>query len=233
MHHAHRRARRGSRLARPALAAPEIVAFRNVAAVRRRGFGGSAFLAASVALLAVAPAPAVAPSQTVLGLSLVRAATGREVLEIRGASIASSATQFSGVATVPRVPCPGSYRYELQSENQETGALSSYSALFTLAPMGSDQVPLCGDLLPSPPGTLRISISGLEETIDFRRGWRNGSGSFFGTFAIGAQPVCDQTYTVSLSADLRGWDRDVRYRLEVADWKAEAQGRELESHDCD
>jgi len=169
----------------------------------------------------------------VIGLSLARVSTGKEALSIRGASDGSRTAQFSAVATLSRIPCPGSYRYSLHSENQDTGALSSYTATVALAPIGSDLAMPCGGRPPPRPGGLRISISGDEETIDFRQGRRRGSGSFFGVFTMGMQPECKQRFTISVSVDLRGWDRSAHYRFQVADWESEAQGRKLESEDCD
>jgi hypothetical protein len=210
------------------------VAVRNIAQAGTRSFGGLAILAAilGLALLSAAPAVALAPSETAIGLSLQRVATGKEALAIRGASVESETAQFSAVATLSQIPCPGAYRYELQSENQETGALSSYSALLTLAPFAVDQPTPCGAVPQARRGALRISTTGDEETIDFRGQRGSSSGNFFGSLTIGTQPVCDQAYTLSANVDLRGWDRGVRYRLRVASWRSEAQGRELERHDC-
>lgn len=226
-------ARGGARESGARAKAREVVVVRNVAEAKRRGFGGFAVLAVALGtLLSAAPAAALAPSETAIGLSLRRVASGKEALVIRGASIESETAQFSAVATLSQVPCAGSYRYELQSENQETGALSSYSALVTLAPFAADQPAPCGGVPQARRGALRISTTGEEEAIDFSGQRGSSSGNFFGSLTLGTQPVCDQPYTLSANVDLRGWDRGVRYRLRVASWKSEAQGRELERHDC-
>jgi hypothetical protein len=213
----------------------EVVVVRNGAETWRRSFGGFVVFGATLALTLFNPGPALAlaPSETVIGLSLEQASTGKEALAIRGASVESETARFSAVATLSRLPCAGSYRYELDSENQDTGALSSYTALVTLAPFASVHAVPCGGVPPAEPGALRISVAGDEEAIDFRQGRRSGSGSFFGAFTMGTQPICHQTYRISVSVDLRSWHRSVRYRLKVARWESEAQGRQLESRDCD
>lgn len=204
----------------------------NFAELRKRGSVGfaAALIALGLALLGAEPAAALAPSETVMGLSLQRVAGGRDALAIRGAS--DQSTQFSAAGSLSRIPCRGSYRYELQSENQHTGALNSYTALVTLVPFAPDQSTPCGGVPPPRTGTFHVSVSGDEETIDFTGSRRNGSESFFGAFAIGTQPECHQRYTISVSVDLRGWDRSIRYRFNVANWESEAQGRPLESEDC-
>jgi hypothetical protein len=209
-----------------------IVVVRNVARARRRGFGRFAIFAGTLTLFAAAPAAALASSETVIGLSLARVSTGKEALAIRGASDGSETAHFSAVATLSRIPCPGVYRYSLHSEKQDTGALSSYTATVALRPIGSDLATPCGGIPPPRSGALHISMSGDEETINFGEGRGSGSGGFFGVFTMGMQPECKQRFTISVSVDLRGWDRSVRYLVEVANWKSEAQGRRLESHDC-
>lgn len=206
--------------------------FRNVAKTRTRGFGGFAIFVGALTLLVGAPAAASASSETVIGLSLAQVSSGKEALAIRGASRRTDPTEYSAVATLTRIPCPGSYRYMLHSENQITGALSSYSARVALAPMGSDRSVPCGGVPPPRPGALRILISGDEEAIGFGPGRGTGAGGFFGVFNWTMQPECEQTFTISVSVDLRGWDRSVRYRFQVADWESKAQGRDLESEVC-
>lgn len=209
-----------------------IVSVRSLAKARRWGFGGFAIAVVALAQLAVASAAALAASETVMGLRLERASTGAEALEIRGASVESEPARFAAVGNLSQIPCPGSYRYSLQSENQQTGALSSYTALVSLAPLPADGPPSCGAVPPPRPGTLRISLSGREETIDFGKAARLGSEGFFGTLTMGAQPECGQRYGLSVDVDVRGWDRSVRYRLEVARWTSEAQGLPLERDVC-
>jgi len=217
------------------------VAVRNVARARRRGFGGLAFFAATLTLLAAGPAAAaqasseaaLSSSKTVLGLSLTRASSAKEALEIRGASVGADPTQYSAVTTLSRIPCPGAYQYDVQTENQQTGSLGSYAARITLAPLSSSQGASCGDAPPPRPGTLRISIAGDDDPIDFRHARGSASGGFFGDLTATTQPVCDERYTLSVDVDLRGWDRSVRYRFKVVSWESEAQGLPLESPgDC-
>ena len=212
------------------------MAFRNVAEARRRAFGGFATFAAAVALLGAAPTSALGSSEaslssskTILALSLVRATDAKEALAVSGVSVGSDPTQFSAVATLSRIPCPGPYRYDVQSENQRTGAQSAYSAVVTLASL-SNRTPPCGEVPPSRPGELRLSISGDGEPIDFRHARWSGSGGFFGDLTTMSQPECDKRYILSIGVDLRGWHRIVRYRLKVVTWKAEAQGLPLEGY---
>jgi hypothetical protein len=217
----------------------QIVVVRNIAAVRRRGFGGFTVFAAAL-VLAAGPATAqdaseasLSSSKTVLVLSLVRAADAREVLAVRGASIGSDSSRYSVAATLSELPCSGSYRYEIQSENQQTGAQSAYSALVVLTPLPDGQASPCGTPLPARRGTLHISLSDEGEPIDVVHAHSSGSGEFFGGFTTTAQPECEKRYTLSAGAEFRGWSRSVRYRLKVVGWKAEAQGLPLESHpDC-
>ncbi len=212
---------------------------RNVARAGRRGFGAFAILAAALSLLAAVPVATAAPSsgttlaasETVIGLGLKRVSTGKEALAIRGASVGSAITEFDAVAIVPRIPCPGEYQYSLQSENQDTGAQSEYEATAVLSRLGSDRPP-CGGESPALAGTLRISVSGDEETIDFGPGRLSGSESFFGDLTLGTQPICGQRYRLAISADLRGRNRSVRYRFRVTNWRSKAMGRKLESDVC-
>jgi hypothetical protein len=200
-----------------------------------RGFGGFLVFAAALTLLAAGPGAArasseaiLASSETVIGLSLERVSTGKESLAIRGASTASDMSQFDAVATLARVPCPGPYRYQLQSENQQTGALSSYTARVYLAPFPSDQAPPCGAVPPPRPGTLHVSIPGNEEGMDFEQGTRSGSGGFFGVFTLWSLPEeCGRRYAFAVDVDLRGWDRSVRYQLKVMSFESRAQGQLL------
>ncbi len=213
---------------------------RNVAAARRRGFGGFAAFVAAFLLLAVAPTAALASSEaslssskTILALSLASAGDAKEVLAVRGASIGSDSSRYSVAATLPELPCSGTYRYEVQSENQQTGAQSAYSALVVLAPLPAGQTSPCGAALPARRGTLHISILDDGEPIDVIHANSSGSAEFFGDFTTTAQPECDKRYTLSAGAEFRGWNRSVRYRLKVVRWKAEAQGLPLENHpDC-
>jgi hypothetical protein len=208
------------------------LAIRVIANPQKRGFGGLATLVAASALLALGPGGAAASTETVVGLSLARVSTDKEALAIRGASEGSQTARYSAVAALTRIPCPGTYRYSLHSENQDTGALSSYTATVDLVPLEPDPATSCGDIPPPRPGALRVSISGDEETIDFEQGRRRGSGGFFGVFTLGMQPECQQRFTIFVGADLRGWHRSVRYHFRVNEWEAKAQGRKLEGHHC-
>lgn len=210
---------------------------RNIAAARRRGFGGFTAFAAAFALLAAGPTSALASSEaslssskTILALSLARAVDGEGVLAVRGASVGSDSSRYSVAAALAELPCPGAYRYDLQSENQQTGAQSAYSALVVLTPLPAGQASLCGAPLPARRGTLRISISDEGEPIDVIHANSSGSAEFFGGFTTTAQPECEKRYLLSAAAELRGWTRSVRYRLKVVRWKAEAQGLPLENH---
>lgn len=228
-------AREGVRKFGARASARGIVAVRNVAKARRRGFGGFLVFAAALTLFAAGPGAArgsseatLASSETVIGLSLERVSTGKEALAIRGASVASDMSQFSAVATLARVPCPGSYRYRLQSENQQTGALGSYTALVVLAPLSPGEAPPCGGVPPPRPGTLNVSIPGNEEGMNFEEGTRSGSGGFFGEFTLWTQPEeCGRRYAFAVDVDLRGWDRSVRYQLKVKSFESRAQGQLL------
>lgn len=217
----------------------QIVAVRNIAAARRRGFGGFTALAAALALLAAGPAATAASeaslssSKTILALSLARAADAKEVLAVRGASVGSDSSRYSVAAALSELPCPGTYRYGVESENQQTGAQSSYSALVVLAPLSAGQASPCGAALPARRGALHISLSDEGEPIDVIHANSSGSAEFFGDLTTTAQPECEKRYVFSAGAELRGWNHSVRYRLRVVRWKAEAQGLPLESHpDC-
>lgn len=185
-------------------------------------------------LLGAGTAAAQEPSEAAVGFSLERVAIDREVLAIRGSSLESEPPQFSSAATLFRIPCPGAYRYESHIEDQQTGALSSYAARVSLAPLASDHSQPCGGALPPGQGVLRISIWGELETIDFRseKTRRDGSGAFFGVFTLGPQPQCGQAYTVSVNVEVGDWHRTVRYRLWVDRWSSTAQGLPLLSEDC-
>lgn len=187
------------------------------------------FVAVPATTLASAEVEQSSP-KAIFALSVAHATNGKEAMTIRGASIGTEPSHFSAVATLSRVPCPGLYQYEAETENEERGALSAYRAMVSLTPFSPDRSPPCGAAPPPQPGVLSISVSTKGEPIDFVNASRSGSGGFFGDFTTTEEPVCGQTYSLSVGVDLRSWSRSIRYRLKVISFRSEAMGQTVEDH---
>lgn len=182
-----------------------------------RGLGGwLAGAAVAAILVGLAPAQALGSSETSLGMRMTRISTGRPTLVVRGGSVdATPPGEYTTTASPLRIPCPGRYRYQAETENQLSGASSSYTAVVALSHLSTRPEGLsCGDVPPPRAGEVTIAIVGASEPFHLT-GSRGGFGAFLGNLYLRSQPECDESYTFTTELALRGWHRSFSYHLEV------------------
>jgi hypothetical protein len=191
-------------------------------------------LAASLLALLLAAAPAVARAaqaeEAFLAGSLTSLRSGAVIVAFRG-NEGRQDPEYAATAKLVRTPCPGRYRYLLETEAWPDGPSAVAAATVALSARPGTEAAACGEEPPRRPGHLEVTIAGAEEPL-LLRGDRNGSGPFVGDLALGVEPRCDSSYSFELEADLAGWHRDFRYRMDVLQVEITAQGHDEPRLSC-
>jgi hypothetical protein len=197
-----------------------------------RTCGGLAASFAAFAVLFLTPAPASAaqPEEAFLAGSLTSLRSGAVVVTFRG-NEGKGDPEYAATAKLVRTPCPGRYRYLLESEAWPDGPSSVAAATVALSSRPGTEAAACGETPPRHAGHLEVTIAGSEEPL-LLTGDRNGSGPFVGDLALGVEPRCDASYSFELEADLDGWHRDLRYRMDVLQVEITAQGHDEPRLSC-
>jgi hypothetical protein len=174
-----------------------------------------------VLLLAVLPSDSVANPQ-VIAVQIEKTRSGGVVLVTRGSSTAGlGAGGFAASTKVVRIPCPGRYRFEAESEDLRTGALTAYSAELVLSTFSS--YPLgtpCGSTIPSVGGKASVVLSGGGSPNPLHlTGHRSGHGNFVGKLQVSAFPSCRTVYELRSDFSLHNWKQTFTFeaRFEQAE----------------
>jgi hypothetical protein len=149
-----------------------------------------------------------------LSAQLTGTPQGKKLLVTRGSSIAKSEGEtFAASTKVMRIPCPGEFRFEAETEDVRTGAVTAYSATINLSQFRTKPPGVaCGLSIPPVPGRGSVVLKGGSSASPLRlEGQRGGFGNFIGRLHVSGFPVCDISYELQAEFHLRGWDRAFYY----------------------
>ncbi len=179
------------------------------------------------------PAAALGSSGQSLGV-LLSSEEGERVLVLRGVSIDSRPEgSYAVTASLLKIPCPGSYSFQAEGEDQSNGSVSSYTATLVLSRFSAEpESARCGTEIPDHRGRGKLVISGESSEPLRLIGWRGGAGSFTGNLLLRGLPRCEESYTLFSSFSLRGWRRSFLYRLEVINVKVTQEGLRVPGVGC-
>lgn len=169
-----------------------------------------------------------------VGLTVAQTSPARPTLDLRGRSIGRDETEDYKVETrVPRIPCPGEYRFHAATEDTSNGNSSSYSALLRLFdPSVHPPGARCGGSPPPLPGQMRVLLQSRVDRLFLVQGARSNAGAFEGKLSLSSVPECNKNYTLEAALNLSGWSRSVEFKVQAIEINTTLQGRPAESKRC-
>lgn len=169
-----------------------------------------------------------------VGLTVARTDPMRTTLALRGRSVDREEPAAYAVDTrVPRIPCPGEYRFHAATEDTSNGNSSSYTALLrffdpSIRPAGAR----CGVTPPPRPGRMRVLLQNREQRLLSVKGGRSNAGPFEGRLSLLSLPECDRTYELAAGLDLAGWSRSVEFKVQTISYSTTLQGSPADGERC-
>lgn len=169
-----------------------------------------------------------------IGLTVAQKSPVRPALDLRGRSISRNETEdYKVEARIPRIPCPGEYRFHAATEDTSNGNSSSYSALLRLfSPSVHPAGARCGGSPPPLPGHMSVLMQDRVDRLFLVQGVRSNAGAFEGRLSLSSVPECDKSYTLETTLDLAGWSRSVEFKAQAIEIDTTLQGRPAESKRC-
>jgi hypothetical protein len=155
-----------------------------------------------------------------ISAQLRQEARGKRVLVTRGSSIAKlQGETFTASTKVSRIPCPGKFRFEVETEDLRTGGLTAYSVDISLSQFRSWPPGIaCGVSIPALPGMGSVVLMGGSGASPlWLKGQRAGFGNFIGRLRVAGFPACGISYELRATFDLRQWDRAFYYEAQFDD----------------
>lgn len=173
-------------------------------------------VAAMLALgLAVLPASAISAVPSALGIEIISASGGGEILTVRG-DHGSLKKRYATVTHIARVPCPGRYKFLAEEENQRTGNTTAFSAEMVLSELRpGSEVAFCGIEIPGIAGQASVVLAGRKGRGPlWHRAYRSGAGDFVGALRLYHYPSSDVEYSLHAEFRLGGWSHTFLYDVQ-------------------
>jgi hypothetical protein len=187
-----------------------------------------------LALGHVAADPVAALGSPDQSLGVMLSSEDEKILVLRGSSIDSKPEgSYSVTVTLLKIPCPGTYSFQAEGEDQNSGSVNSYTATLVLSDLSAKpRGAPCGRTVPDQRGHGKLVVSGESSEPLRLVGGRGGTGSFTGSLLLRGLPECEKPYTLFSSFDLRGWRRSFTFRLEVTDVTVTVEGERVPGAGC-